>query len=120
MSNTPDPSPRGANDCPTLYFWPDAPPEHIDAIEEFRAEYELLHGPTDRTRRYITQAPLAQGDALFLTDALGYFDQCPGFVRAYFMHLMRLAAQDGRLDQFTDRYLALYMREHRRGSAGIG
>lgn len=119
MPDTPDPDPHGESAIPTLYFWPDAPPDRVQDIEEFRAEYELLHGPTDRSRRYITQTPLPERNAFYARDPLGYFQRCPAFLQAYLLHRMRLAASEGRLDNFSDSLIAFYAHTARQGTGGL-
>jgi hypothetical protein len=78
-------------------------------LEEYRVEFEAVHGPTDLTKRYTSTWPQAQQDWLIKNDTKRYFDGLPPFAKAYLRGKMEIAALDGKLDDMPDNLLRLFI-----------
>ena len=48
-------------------------------LEEYRAQYEEIHGPTDLTKRYTSTWPIEQQAWMVEHDIKRYFDGLPPF-----------------------------------------
>lgn len=89
-----------------LIYLPDA--EQRRQLEEYRVEFEAVHGRTDVTKRYTSTWPQALQDSLIKQDARRYFDGLPPFVKAYLRGKMDIAASKGKLDDMPEELLRLY------------
>jgi hypothetical protein len=78
-------------------------------LEEFRLEFEAIHGPTDLTKRYTSIWPTEQRHWLIKNDLKRFFDGLPPFAKAYLKGKMQLAARQGMLDEMPDRMLQLFV-----------
>jgi hypothetical protein len=78
-------------------------------IHEFRLEFELLNGPTDVTQPFVsTQSPLIQ-DKRYREDPAKFVASLPPFVISFLETECRSAVAEGRLDDFPDRIVALFV-----------
>jgi hypothetical protein len=103
----PDPTKPPETVAEIFLYLPD--PAKRQELEKFRIEYEALNGPTDLTRNYTSMWPQPQRDWLFENHTQLWFDGLPRFAQAYLRGKGELAARDGRLDDFPDNLLQLYV-----------
>ena len=85
-------------------------PKRRAALEEFRIEYEKLHGETDLTRRYTSTWPTDDQEWLLKHHPKRYWDGLPPFVQAFLKDIMVRAAYAGNLDDMSESLLALFIR----------
>jgi hypothetical protein len=78
-------------------------------LEQYRIEFERVHGPTDLTKRYTSTWPLEQQNCLIRSDPKGYFDGLPLFFKAYMRGKMEIQARQGNLDDMPDPLLRLFV-----------
>ena len=90
-------------------LFPLCPPHKRSELEEFRIEFEAVHGPTDLTKRYTSTWPIEQQNWLVRNDIKRFFDGLPAFVKAYLKGKMELASRRGTLDNMPDRMLRLFV-----------
>ena len=103
--------PKNANAQPEtlaemLFYLSD--PAKRRELEEYRIEYEAVHGPTNLTKRYTSTWPREQQDWLITHDTKSYFDGLPPFAKAFLKGKMQAAAQEGDLDSMPANLLRLY------------
>lgn len=91
----------------SLFYLPD--PGNRQALEQYRIEYEAVHGPTDLTKRYTSTWPQEQQDWMMTHELKRYFDGLPPFVKAFVKSKMQSAASEGRLDDMPDDVLSLFI-----------
>jgi hypothetical protein len=107
-SNRPDPQAEPPQTLADLLF-PLCAPHKRGELEQFRIEYEAVHGPTDLTRRYTSTWPIEQQDWLVRNDIKSFFDGLPPFAKAYLKGKMQLAGRRGTLDNMPNRMLQLFV-----------
>jgi hypothetical protein len=114
MARTPDYRAREATAtlAETLFYLSDPAKRH--ELEEFRIEYESVHGQTDLTKRYTSIWPAAQQAWLMKHDLKRYFEGLPPFAKAYLKGKIQAAAQDGNLDDMPDGYLRIFISKQMR------
>lgn len=94
-----------------MLFFRHGDPKRRRELEEFRLEYEALHGPTDLTRRYTSTWPTEQQNWLLKHDAKSYFDGLPPFAKEYTRSRMVIAARKGNLDDMPNSLLRLFIQK---------
>lgn len=94
----------------TKALFPTNNPDLLQRIDEFRREYELLHGPTPTNIRYTTQMRWDDQLTMYVSDPSRYFAGMPPFVIAYYEDIVRDHANSGSLDDVPDRFLEVYMK----------
>jgi hypothetical protein len=94
-----------------MIFYRASTAEMRRGLEEYRIEFESLHGPTDLTKRYTSTWPAAQQDWLIEHDVKRYFDGLPPFGKAYLRGKMEIAAGKGNLDDMPDAMLRLFIQK---------
>ena len=77
-------------------------------LEQFRIEYEKLHGKTDLTKRYTTTWPDEQQNWLMKHDITAYFEGMPPFAQDFIKQKLKVEIQSGRGDDIDDSLLRLY------------
>ncbi|MFT3686375.1 MAG: hypothetical protein QM783_15885 [Phycisphaerales bacterium] len=87
-------------------------PEERAALERFRIEYELKHGPVDLTRRYTCTWPTKQQEWMFAHETEKYFAGLPDFVQAYLLQRFHEVAAAGQLDELPVEYIRLFVGRH--------
>jgi hypothetical protein len=91
----------------TLFYFSD--PKLRRELEEFRVEFEALHGTTDLTKRYTSTWPKVQRDWLREHQPKHYFDGLPLFVKAFIKAKLQVAARNGNLDDVPTYLQRLYV-----------
>lgn len=91
-----------------ILFWQDSPTLRKE-LEQFRVSYESEFGETDLTKRYTSTLPRAQQIFLIENFPKRFFDGLPPFVKAYWKGKMQSAAKEGRLDNWPDQLLRLFI-----------
>jgi hypothetical protein len=91
-------------------FYYSANPKIRRLLEQFRINFEALHGPTDLTKRYTSTWPRAHQNWLIDHDAKQWFDGLPPFGKAYVRRIMEIEAGTGKLDDMPDGLIRLFIR----------
>jgi len=96
---------------PTVFFLNLASnPQLMNEVDQFRHEFELLHGCTNPHRRYSTQLPTAQQQAMSVEK---YHANMPPFARAFFEQRWKELGKAGRLDDVDDQIIEMLARRTR-------
>lgn len=100
--------PRGpVPDNLTDYLFGLTTAERRKAVDDFRIEYERVHGLTDLTRRYTSQLPQDEIDWLASKYPHHFFQGLPPFVQEYVRVTTSKAQESGALDDLAPLYLHL-------------
>ena len=95
----------------TKELYPLRDEELLEELNEFRKEYELLHGPTDCSVKYTSELPTKiQERMLRKKDPSSYFLGLPPFVLAYLKMHWEDDASEGQLDDLPDAMLRYYFK----------
>jgi hypothetical protein len=113
MAGTPDEQRRLLDtECPktlaeTVFYLPHE--KLREQVEQYRIDYEAIHGKTDLTKRYTSTWPSSQQEWLIMNDTQRYFDGLPPFAKAFLKAKMQSASHDGCLDDMPAHYIKLFM-----------
>ncbi len=84
-------------------------PQGRQFVASFRRQWECIHGPTDLSITYTSQAPVAVQDWLIVHQPQLYFDGLPPFVQAMYAELASQAVASGMLDSLPDVIVKLFV-----------
>lgn len=93
----------------TAELYPTSSQELLAEVDAFRRRYELLHGPTDTRREYITQAPQAVQTWLLNNRPRQYVEAMPPFLLAFLSKRWEQYAQQDRLDDLPAAMLICHL-----------
>lgn len=92
-----------------LFIHFDLPKQQQD-VEQFCAQYESEHGPTDLSRFYTCWLPVEKQDWLITHQPHRFFEGLPPFLQAYIEACMEQMAEQGHLDTMEMSLLDFFVR----------
>lgn len=94
-----------------MLFYHSPNPATRRQLEQYRIDFEAVHGQTDLTKRYTSTWQVAQQNWLLQHDPKRYFDGLPPFAKAYLRGKMEIEARKGKLDDMPDSLLRLFIQK---------
>ena len=89
-------------------------PKAQEILNQCRRDWEALHGPTDLSLQYTSQAPTEVKDWLLDHQPQLYFDGLPPFMQAFFANLLREALAEKNLDDLPVSLLRAHAQNRKR------
>lgn len=88
--------------------------ELTEELEDYRLEFELLHGPTSVTDSYTSSLSASEQSHLLRNEPGAYWNGLPPYVRSFLRERIEGSAREGNLDSLSDAWIRAYISGHLR------